>query len=203
MKTFIITIAVSLLAAGPALAQQATPDQVAKAVAAGWKGLNPELQARVDQDKAMKICSETRNNPSKAQTEEIVKEAKAAVAYPADGKFVGDWKKGEKGALNGYGFRMGDDPKREVGGNCYACHQLNPKEISYGTLGPPLLGYGKIKGNSVEAQKEVYEKIYNSQAVLACSNMPRYGENKMLSIDQIKDYVALLLDPESPVNKGQ
>ena len=203
MRTFIITAAVSLLAAGSAIAQQATPDQVAKAVAAAWKNLTPELQARVDQDTSMKICSETKNNPSKAQAEEIVKEAKAAIVYPADGKFMGDWKKGEKGSLDGYGFRMGDDPKRAAGGNCYACHQMSPKEISFGTLGPPLLGYGKLKGNTPEAQKEVYEKIYNSQAVLACSNMPRFGHNKVISVEGIKDYVAFLLDPESPVNKGK
>lgn len=203
MRTLIVAAAVSLLGAGSVLAQQATPDQVAKAVAAAWKNLSPELQARVVQDKAMQICSETKNNPTKTQAEEIVKEAKAAIVYPADGKFMGDWKKGEKGSLNGYGFRMGDDPKREAGGNCYACHQMSPKEISFGTLGPPLLGYGKLKGNTPEVQKEVYEKIYNSQAVLACSNMPRFGHNKVIPVDAIKDYVAFLLDPESPVNKGQ
>ena len=31
--------------------------------------------------------------------------------------------------------------------------------------------------------------------------MPRFGVNKFLTEQQIKDLVALLFDPESPVNK--
>jgi sulfur-oxidizing protein SoxX len=31
--------------------------------------------------------------------------------------------------------------------------------------------------------------------------MPRFGHNKVLTPEQIKDYVAYLLDPASPVNK--
>ena len=49
--------------------------------------------------------------------------------------------------------------------------------------------------------KDAFTKIYNSQAVFACSNMPRFGANKVLTEQQIKDLVAFLFDPESPVNK--
>lgn len=174
-----------------------------KAVAASWPKLTPELQARITQDEPMRICSETRNNPTQADADRLVALAKSTMVYPADGKLMGDWKKGEQGSLNGYGFRMRDDPKRLAGGNCYACHQMSPKEISYGTLGPSLLAYGKTRGNTPETQKEVYEKIYNAQSVLACSNMPRFGHNKVLSPEAIKDYVAFLLDPASPVNQDQ
>jgi sulfur-oxidizing protein SoxX len=31
--------------------------------------------------------------------------------------------------------------------------------------------------------------------------MPRFGANKVLSEKQIKDLVAFLFDPESPINK--
>jgi sulfur-oxidizing protein SoxX len=31
--------------------------------------------------------------------------------------------------------------------------------------------------------------------------MPRFGTNKILSMDQMKDLVALLMSPESPLNK--
>lgn len=202
------TLAAALLTllATSALAQEKTTLSAAdldKAVAASWPKLTPELQIRISQDEPMRICSESRNNPAQAEADKLVALAKSTMVYPADGAFMGDWRKGEKGSLNGYGFRMRDDPKRPVGGNCYACHQMSPKEISYGTLGPSLLGYGKIKGNTPEAQKEVYEKIYNAQSVLACSNMPRFGHNKVLSPEAIKDYVAFLLDPASPVNQDQ
>ena len=72
-------------------------------------------------------------------------------------------------------------------GNCYACHQMTKQEVSYGTLGPTLLGYGKLRNFGTAETKAAYEKIYNSQAALACSNMPRFGANKILDIEQIKD----------------
>lgn len=157
---------------------------------------------RLVQDETMKICSDTRNNPSKAQADAILKRERATIEYPADGKFIGDWKKGEQLAQNGYGMRFTDYPAaRPNGGNCYACHQISAKELSYGTVGPSLQQYGKLRDFKEAAAKELYEKIYNSQASIACSNMPRFGSNKVLTIEQIKDAVALLMDPESPVNK--
>ncbi|MDC7789947.1 sulfur-oxidizing protein SoxX [Rhodoplanes tepidamans] len=186
---------------GAEVAPGITRERLEQAVAAAWKGLPPDLAARVVQDETMALCSQYRNQPPQAVADAILAREKKNVTYPADGKYLGSWKNGEKLALSGFGGRMGDDPKRANGGNCYACHQLAPTEISYGTLGPSLLAYGKLKGNTPEAQKEVYERVFNAQAVFACSNMPRFGHNKFLTIEQIKDAVAFLLDPESPVNK--
>ncbi|KAA5596236.1 sulfur oxidation c-type cytochrome SoxX [Blastochloris sulfoviridis] len=184
-----------------AAADAISPARVERAVAASWRDLPADMQARVDQDETMRLCSQYRNAPPPKVAKAIVAREKKNVAYPADGKFLGDWKKGQASALSGFGGRMGDDPKRANGGNCYACHQLAPTEISYGTLGPSLLGYGKLKGTSEAAQKEVYERIYNGQGTMACSTMPRFGHNGFLTIEQIKDAVAFLLDPDSPVNK--
>ena len=125
----------------------------------------------------------------------------ATIKYPADGKLVGDWKAGEVIAQSGVGKQFNDDPARPSGANCYACHQLSPQELSFGTIGPSLLGFGKLRGNSPEIQKYTYGKIYNSEAYSACSNMPRFGHNQILTEAQITHLVALLLDPESPVNK--
>ena len=52
-----------------------------------------------------------------------------------------------------------------------------------------------------QMQKYAYGKVYNSQAFSACSSMPRFGHSGILTEAQIKDVVALLMDPESPVNK--
>jgi sulfur-oxidizing protein SoxX len=49
--------------------------------------------------------------------------------------------------------------------------------------------------------KAVYEKLYNAHASFPCSLMPRFGSNDVLTIDQIKDLVALVMSPDSPVNK--
>ena len=115
---------------------------------------------------------------------------------------MGDWKTGEKLAQSGYGLRFTDYPARQAnGGNCYACHQLTKAEVSYGTLGPSLLNTARLRNFSEADTKAVYEKIYNAQAAFPCSNMPRFGANKVLTIDQIKDLVALVMSPDSPVNK--
>jgi sulfur-oxidizing protein SoxX len=152
----------------------------------------------------MKACTAHENAPPGAEFEKIQAREKATIVYPDGGKLLGDWKKGEAIAQSGYGLRFTDYPaRRENGGNCYACHQLTKQEVSYGTLGPSLMGYGKTKGFGAEEVKAVYEKIYNSNATFPCSLMPRFGHNKVLTVEQIQHLVALLMDPESPVNKGQ
>lgn len=203
--TLLALVAAGLVAGAAAYAQDkpavdaARVDQVMKD---SWKSASPEWQERLVQDQTMKDCTASRNAPSNAVANAIMGREKAKIVYPPDGKFLGDWKKGEKLAQSGYGLRFTDYPPRnENGGNCYACHQLDPKEVSYGTLGPSLRGYGKDRDFSDEETKLVYERIFNPQAHVACGNMPRFGANKILTVEQIKDIVALLMDPESPVNK--
>jgi len=125
----------------------------------------------------------------------------ASIRYPADGKLVGDWKNGERIAQEGRGKQFSDDPAGPVGANCYACHRLSAGELSYGTIGPSLYQFGKIRGYTDETRKYAWGKVFNAQAYSACSNMPRFGHKGILSEQQIRDVVGLLMDPESPVNK--
>jgi len=195
---------VAVLGAAQASAQTPPIDaaRTQSAVIASWPQLPADWQARLVQDETMAVCSQFRNSPPQALADKILAREKAAIKYPADGKLMGDWKKGEKLAQSGYGGRFSDyPPRRENGGNCYACHQLAKKEVSFGTLGPSLLEYGKIRKFSDADVKAVYERIYNPQAAVACANMPRLGANGHLSIDQIRDLVAYVMAPESPVNK--
>ncbi|UZE50749.1 sulfur oxidation c-type cytochrome SoxX [Rhodopseudomonas sp. P2A-2r] len=161
----------------------------------------PEWQARIEPDETLKTCNLYRNDVPSAEADKIVKRELAKVVFPADGKLLGDWKEGAKIANNGRGGQFSDDDKTVSGGNCYACHQMERDEVSYGTLGPSLTSYGKDRKYSPDDIKQAYTKIYDSQAVLACSNMPRFGANKFLTEKQIKDLVAFLFDPASPVNK--
>ena len=98
-------------------------------------------------------------------------------------------------------MQFSDAPGTVAGGNCYACHQLAKAEVSYGTVGPGLYNYGKIRNYGAAETKAAYEKIYNPHVAYPCSLMPRFGANKVLTIEQIKDAVALLMSPDSPVNK--
>ncbi len=187
----------------PAAAQstKVDPAVVEKAVNGIFGHAPAAWQEKIVQDETQKACSLYRNAPPADVAKAISEREEKNVVLPADGKFLGDWKSGEKIAQSGYGGRHTDNPKREVGGNCYACHQVSKKEVSFGTMGPSLVEYGKIRKYKDEDAKAAYIKIYNAQAVFPCSNMPRLGHSKHLSEQQMKDLVALLFDPESPVNK--
>ena len=87
------------------------------------------------------------------------------------------------------------------GGNCYACHQLTKEEISFGNIGPSLYQYGKVRGAGEETLRYTWGKIWNTHAYNACSQMPRFGDAGILTEEQIRNLMALLLDPNSPVNK--
>ncbi|SFD13428.1 sulfur-oxidizing protein SoxX [Bosea sp. CRIB-10] len=198
----LIPFAAALLVAGAASAQERPAQTVIDAYIKSTFGkASAEWQARIKPDDSLAVCNTTRNNPSSAESEAMLKRESARVVYPADGKFLGDWKKGYQVANNGRGGQFSDPAGTVSGGNCFACHQLDPKEVSYGTLGPSLAAYGKDRKYDPETIKDAYTKIYNSMAVVPCSNMPRFGVNKVLDEQQIKDVMAYLFDPESPVNK--
>jgi len=157
---------------------------------------------RLDQDEVQKLCSghDPAQPVDKAVAERIEKSQQATIRYP-QGSLLGDWKNGEKIAQSGVGKQYSDDPTAVAGGNCYACHQLAKAELAYGTIGPSLYNFGKLRGFTPETQRYAYAKVYNAEAFSACSNMPRFGYHGILTEQQIKDVVALLMDPESPVNK--
>ncbi len=200
------TAAALLLAAAIASPAQDRPAvdsaKIDAMIVAAFPTAPADWRARLDQDETMKQCSMHHNLPPKAVGDAIVAREKARIEYPADGQLIGDWKKGETLAQSGYGLRFTDYPQRQaIGGNCYACHQLTKAEVSYGTIGPSLNNYGKIRKFGEAETKAAYDKIYNAQASYPCSTMPRLGVNKVLTIEQIKDLVALVMSPDSPVNK--
>ena len=167
--------------------------------------------AVLNADETARLCSEAdaAGKPLDEATAKRLETANfKAIRWPSDGKFLGDWKQGEAIAQSGRGLTFTDSASTANGGNCYNCHQISKEEISFGTIGPSLYNYGKIRGvadPSSEAAKPIVEytwgKIWNSKAYNACSNMPRAGHMGILSEAQVRHVVALLLDPNSPVNK--
>jgi L-cysteine S-thiosulfotransferase len=166
---------------------------------------------RLDQTEIQKICSDanaTGQPIAPATRTRLEKALYDKIPYPADGNYVGDWKEGEKIAQNGRGMQFSDVAGVANGANCYACHQISPTEISFGNQGPSLLKYGSIRGVKDPASKDsepivkyTWARIWNTHSVNLCSNMPRFGDAGILTSAQIKDVMALLLSPESPVNK--
>ena len=201
----VVVIGLALLPLGCAIAPsndeiaaQTTAMLQASFKATGQAGLD-----RLNQDETQRVCSELAPGkaPAKEVAEKIEKLNLATIRYPADGKLLGDWKNGEKIAQEGRGKQFSDDVAGPVGANCYACHQLTPQELSFGTIGPSLYQFAKLRGYGADTQRYAYGKIFNADAFAACSTMPRFGHNQILTEQQIKDVTALLMDPQSPVNK--
>jgi len=183
----------------------------ADAVKVGFRDQGIVKVAVLDTDETNRACSAA-DVAGKPLDDDTARRLEAqnlkTIRWPSDGKFLGDWKEGEKLAQSGRGLTWTDDAKTANGGNCYNCHQMDPKEISYGTIGPSLYNYAKLRGvtdPTSAAAKPIVEytwgKIWNSKAYNACSNMPRAGHMGILNEKQVRDIVALLLDPKSPVNQ--
>jgi L-cysteine S-thiosulfotransferase len=167
------------------------------------RDFHPRGQATMDrvvQDGVQRVCTESGDRPPGDLTKTLEAEQMKTIAFP-EGSLLGDWKRGEAIAQSGRGMTWNDPAGQPGGGSCYNCHQLSPQELSYGTIGPSLRGFGKTRGAGIDAQRYVYGKIYNAKAYNLCSHMPRLGASGTLTPQQIKDLVGLLLDPASPVNE--
>jgi sulfur-oxidizing protein SoxX len=141
---------------------------------------------------------------------QVETEAMASIKWPTGGQYIGDWREGEKLAQNGRGMTWTDSTAdtKANGAQCYNCHQIGKAEISFGTIGPSLYNYGKLRGvtnvadpASAAIVQYTWGKLWNSKAYAACSNMPRFGHAKLLDEVQLRHVMALLLDPKSPVNQ--
>jgi L-cysteine S-thiosulfotransferase len=203
-KQIVMLAAVGLAAAGCASIMQGWEDTDAKALAMMRASFKENGQAKLDrlnQDEVQRLCSEYVGEKKlpREVAERIERAQMATIKYPA--KLVGDWKAGERIAQTGVGMQFSDNPATPNGANCYACHQLTKAELSFGTIGPPLYNFAKIRGFTPATEKYAYGKIYNPEAYSACSSMPRFGHMGILTEKQMQDVTALLMDPESPVNK--
>jgi sulfur-oxidizing protein SoxX len=208
-RTILLALAfvVAGCATGPSPAE--LDAQVAGVMKASFRDQGIAKVDRIQQDLGQAACSSDKPPPADV-AKKIEAEAFAGIRWPAAGGYLGDWKEGEKLAQSGRGMTWTDpsaSPK-DNGGNCYNCHQIDKAEISFGTIGPSLWNYGKLRGvkdpadpASAEIVKYTWGKLWNSKAYAACSNMPRFGHAKLLDETQLRHIMALLLDPKSPVNQ--
>ena len=203
--------AAALLAAGcAALPSSQDLDREALAVIkAGFRDEGIAKTDRIQQDQGQAACSSDQPPPD-AVADQVMAQARAGVKWPNGGQYFGDWREGERIAQSGRGMTWTDSSAATSanGGSCYNCHQISKQEISFGTIGPSLLSYGKNRGvadlMAPTAQPIIeytWGKIYNSKSTSACSNMPRFGHAGLLDEKQIAHVMSLLLDPKSPVNQ--
>lgn len=185
--------------AGPAADRNAMALKAMRAsfVPSGQAGMD-----RLQQDETQAACSRWAPAlPPDAVAGRLAAVNRAAIKLPSDGNFLGDYRRGERIAQTGTGLQSSDDPAVPAGGNCYACHEMAKSEVAFGTLGPSLYQYGKTRGSSPEMLAYTWERLYDTKAYIPCSNMPRFGQQHILSEAQLRDVMAFLFDAESPVNK--
>ena len=175
-------------------------DDMFFALNAGFKPINRVGLDRLEQDPLQAFCSKPREQSGDAAVAAQLREAAlASVVSPSDGDYLGSWEQGQQVANKGKGLQYSDNPEEVNGGNCYACHQLDPAEVAYGNLGPSLTNYG-ARGQSDVMLQYTWTKLWNTHAYNVCSHMPRFGARGILTEQQLKDVMAFLFDPDSPVN---
>ena len=200
MKALVTGITISLTASVTAWTMAS--DEIEAVLQNSFVAKNQATMDRLQRDAVQSACSAPRGMPlDNDMLASLRAERLDAVVLPADGEYLGDWQRGAEVAGNGRGLQSSDDPTQPNGGNCYACHQLAPVEVAYGTLGPSLTGYG-ARGQSVAMLQYTWTKLWDTHAYNLCSHMPRFGAQGILTEQQLKDVVAYLLDPASPVNQA-
>ena len=142
-KSFKITLsvlAVAVVAAGCATGSSSVDlDKLtAQIVKASFRDQGIVKASVLDTDETNQACSAA-DVAGKPLDEAKAKAIEAAnlktVKWPENGKFLGDWKEGEKLAQSGRGLTWTDDATTPNGGNCYNCHQIT-KQARYGTARP-------------------------------------------------------------------
>ena len=135
LRTGLAVASVALLAVGCASAPSvadlnALTQQIVKA---SFRDQGIVKASILNTDETNQACSEAdaSGKPLDEKTAKRIEEINMkAIKWPSDGKFIGDWKEGEKIAQNGRGLTFTDDEKTVNGGNCYNCHKIDEKEIS-------------------------------------------------------------------------
>ncbi|MDP2033828.1 MAG: sulfur oxidation c-type cytochrome SoxX [Polaromonas sp.] len=211
IHTHVVLAAATVLLASCATApsQQDVAEATQKVIKSSFRDQGIAKTSWLDQDASNKACSDSQGAALDEKLAKAIEEANLkTVKMPSDGKFIGDWKEGEKIAQNGRGMTWSDQPGSANGGSCYNCHQISKEELSFGSIGPSLYNYGKLRGVSNPAAAEskpivdyTWGKLWNAKAYNACSGMPRFGHAGILNEAQMRHVMALLLDPQSPVNK--
>lgn len=177
--------------------------ELAKIDAVIMRDFHAKGQAKMDrmqQDDVQRACNQYADNPPESVAKSLEAAQLKAIKFPS-GSLLGDWKRGGAIAWSGRGMQWNEKPDKPGGGGCYNCHEISPQRTSFGTIGPSLRGFGKVRGYTPEMQRYAYGKIYNAKAYNLCSHMPRFGHTNSLTEQQIKDLTAYLMDPNSPVNQ--
>ena len=118
-------IVASSLLQNVAVAQQKNDPKFNKMMADSFRAQGIAGLDRIDQDATQKFCSDpvfANSKQGEKMRDKIQKINMDTIKQPSDGKYIGDWKNGEKIAQSGRGATWTDKADTVVGGGCYNCH---------------------------------------------------------------------------------
>ena len=131
------------------------------------------------------------------------------IQWPADGKFLGDWKQGEEIAQNGRGLTWTDNakvgqrrqllqlPPDHQGGDLLRHHRPQPLQLRQAARrhrpGEP--------GGQADASNTPGARSGTPRPTTRAPTCRASGHMGILNEQQVRDIMALLLDPQSPVNQ--
>jgi sulfur-oxidizing protein SoxX len=200
-QTLVLTV-LTVTGGAAAQAQEAARGGLEQVIASSFRARGQAGLDRLEQTPMQVACSVAHPDHLPAEVQQrIEREALQGVQFPQDGRWLGNWQAGEKIAQSGTGLQYSDPPDAPRGGNCYGCHRLSGTEIAFGTIGPSLVRYRQRYASDSDAMRRTWIRLWNVHAFNACSVMPRFGDAGILTAEQIRDVMALLFDPASPVNR--
>ena len=181
-----------------------TSAKAAQVLKASFKARGQAGIDRLDQDETQKTCTEYAGKaPPKDVAEKIEKINLASIKWPADGKLHG---------------RLEERREDRAGRAAASSSPTIPTGPGRRQLlrVPPARAAGSLVRHDRPAAVPVrqdarLQRRHRASTPTARSGtprrtararyMPRFGHSKILTEAQIKDLVALLMDPDSPVNK--
>ena len=118
-------LVIAAVAAGCATAPAVDYDKVALDMMKARSATQGQAEVeRLQQDEAQRICSGRRRRRRPTRGKRIETAELATIKCPPSGRYLGDWREGEKLAQNGRGMTWSDPAGAPAGGNCYNCHQI-------------------------------------------------------------------------------
>ena len=128
-----------VLTQGSVFAQQQNDPKFNKMMKDGFRAEGIAGLDRIQQDETQKFCSDpvfASSEKAQGMREKIQKINMDDIKQPSDGKYIGDWKKGEAIAQSGRGATWTDKADTPIGGGCYNCHQIDKNCLLYTSPSP-------------------------------------------------------------------
>ena len=170
---------------------------------ASFKARGQAGMDRLDQDETQKMCTEYAGKAlPKDVAEKIEKINLASIKWPADGKLMGDWKQRRAGSRRRAAASNGPTTRRDrSAATATRATSWRRRRCRTARSARRCTSSARSAATTTRSASTPTARSGTPTPTPRARNMPRFGHSQILTEAQVKDLVALLMDPESPVNK--